>query len=111
MLTLQTSRNIMCTLVAIVVILRSLECIWCGIELVSQVLISKSLEVYLCNLNRGDHGSWDLPLHLGFQVLNPKYAMDAHMMTFFGAEVWKLCGDLGRAKVGSNSQQILRFFA
>ena len=31
----------------------------------SQVLSPKSHEVNPCNLNRQEHGSWDLPLHTG----------------------------------------------
>ena len=51
----------------------------------------KSLEVNMCNLNRRQHESGDLPLHIGFQVLNPEYDMDAYMATLFGGEAWDMC--------------------
>jgi hypothetical protein len=64
----------------------------------SQVLSPKSLEVNPCNLNCQDHGSWDLPLDMGSQVLHLDYDMDAYMATFFGGEAWDLCCELGSAK-------------
>jgi hypothetical protein len=48
----------------------------------SQVLIPKSLEINPCNLNCREHESWDLPIHIGSQVLRPKYDMDAYMQHF-----------------------------
>ena len=57
----------------------------------SQVLILKSLEVNLCNLDHCEHGSWDLPLHMRSQVPSPKYDMDAYMTTLYGGEAWDLC--------------------
>ena len=41
-----------------------------SVHIKSQVLNPESLEVNLCNLNRWEHGSWDLPLHVG--VPSPK---------------------------------------
>jgi hypothetical protein len=58
----------------------------------------KSLEVNPCNLNHWEHGSWDFPLHMGSQVLSPKYDMHAYMATLFEGEAWDLCCELGRAK-------------
>jgi hypothetical protein len=52
---------------------------------------SKSLEVNPCNLNHGEHGSWNLPLHMGSQVLSSKCDMDVHMASLFGGEAWDLC--------------------
>ena len=52
----------------------------------------------MCDLNRSDHGSWDLPLHMGFQTLGPYYDMDAYMITLFGDETGDLCWELGRAQ-------------
>jgi hypothetical protein len=52
----------------------------------SQVLRVKSLEVSPCNLNHLEHGSWDLPIPMGSQVLSFKYDMDACMATLFGGE-------------------------
>jgi hypothetical protein len=39
----------------------------------------KLLEVNMCNLHRWEHGSWDLSLQSGFQVLSPNSDMDACM--------------------------------
>ena len=64
----------------------------------SQVLSPKSHEVNLCDLNHWEHGSWDLPLHMGSQVLSLSYDMDAYMATLFGGEAWDLCCELGWAK-------------
>ena len=57
----------------------------------SQDLGPKSLEVNPCNLKCWDHRSWYLPLHMGSQVLSPKYDMDAYMITLFGGETWDSC--------------------
>ena len=48
-------------------------------------LVPKSLEVNPSNLNRWQHGSWDLPLHIREQVHvpSPKYDMDAYMTTIW----------------------------
>ena len=61
----------------------------------SQVLSPVSLEVNPCNLRCWEHGSWDLPLHTWFQILSPKYDMDAHMARVFEGEAWDLCSELG----------------
>ena len=57
----------------------------------SQVLVPKSLEVNMGNLNHGVHGSWDLPLHGMSQVLSLKYDIVAYMATLLGGEAWGLC--------------------
>ena len=72
----------------------------------------KSLEVNLCNLNGWGHGSWDLSLHIGFQVPSPKYDMDVCMATLSGGETWDLCWELGLSFSSTQlSTQVLRFFA
>ena len=38
-----------------------------------------SLEVDPCNLSRREHGSCDLPLHTGSQVLSPQNDMDVYV--------------------------------
>ena len=53
----------------------------------SQVLSLKSLEANACNLSCWEHGSRDLSLHIGSQVLIPKYDMDAYMATLFGVRL------------------------
>ena len=57
----------------------------------SQVLSPSSLDVNPSDLNHREHESWDLPLHMGSQVLIPKYDVDAYMATLFGGEVRDLC--------------------
>ena len=44
-----------------------------------------------CNLSHWEHGGWDLPLHMGPQVLSPKFDMNAYMVTLFGGEAWDVC--------------------
>ena len=63
-----------------------------------QALGTKSLEFNPYNLNHWERGSWDLPLHTRFQVLSPKYDMDAYMATLSEGEAWDLCRELGREK-------------
>ena len=58
----------------------------------------KSLEVKPCNLNHWEHESWDSPLHMGSQVLNPKYDTYAHTAKLFEGDGWDLCWELSRAK-------------
>ena len=70
----------------------------CYISHGSQVLCSKSLKVNPHNLNRWEHGSWDLSLHTGSPVLRPNNDMNAYMATLFGGEAWNLCWELGWAK-------------
>ena len=64
----------------------------------SQVPSPKPLEFNMCNLNRWEHGSWDLPLYTGSQVLSPKYDMDAYMTTFFEGETGGLALRVGSSK-------------
>jgi hypothetical protein len=63
-----------------------------------KVLSPKSLELNPCNLNCWEYGSWDLWVHIGFQVPSPKYDMDAYMVTLFEGGAWDLCWGFGRAK-------------
>jgi hypothetical protein len=70
----------------------------------TEVVGPKSLEVDPCNLSHWEHGSWDLPLHIGSQGLTLKYDMDAYIATFFGDEAWDIWWELGRTKPRSNSQ-------
>ena len=71
---------------------------WGPVHVRSQVPSPKSREVNQCNLNRWEHGSWDLPLHTGLQVPSSRYDMDVCMAPRFGGEAWDLCWELGRAK-------------
>jgi len=45
-----------------------------------------------------EYGIWDLPLHMGFGVLNSKYDMDTYMATLFGGEAHDLCYSFGSSK-------------
>ena len=58
--------------------------------------VPSHLRVNPCNLDCWEHGSWDLPLYIGSQVLSPKYNMDAYMATLIGGEAWDLCWELNR---------------
>ena len=51
-------------------------------------------QVNWCNASCWDHESWDSPLHMGPQVLSPKY----EMATLFEGEAWDLSWELGWAK-------------
>ena len=57
----------------------------------SQVLSHESLEVNLYNLNHREHENWNLPLHMGSQVLSHEYNMDVYLTTLFEGEAWNLC--------------------
>jgi hypothetical protein len=71
----------------------------------------KSHMVNLCNLNRWEHGSWDLPCHTGSQVPRSKYDMDGYMATLFRGEAWDLCCKLGWAKSYTQlSTRVLQIF-
>ena len=48
-----------------------------------QVLGCSLLQVNPCNLNHLEHGSLDIPLHMGSQVLSHRYYMDDYMATLF----------------------------
>ena len=67
-----------------------------SVHMGSEVVSLKSLKVNLCNLNRWEHGSWDLPLHMGSLILSPMYDM-THMPT------WQLFLDV-RRKARPNTQ-------
>ena len=51
----------------------------------SQVLGPNSFEFNPCNLGYWEYESWDLSLHMGYQVLNPKYDTNAYMAT----SIWR----------------------
>jgi hypothetical protein len=56
----------------------------------SQVLSLKSLEVNHTILAIEKHGSWDLSVHTGSEILISKYDVDVYMTTLFGGEAWDL---------------------
>ena len=49
----------------------------------SQVLKLNSLKLNSNNLSHWEYESWDLPLHMGSQVLSLNYDVDVYMATFF----------------------------
>ena len=95
----------------IVVIFQNLTCpLWLGWWLKWVVVIRsfmplfshKTQSYFACfpssDLSRWEHGTWDLGLHIGSQVLRPMYDTDEYMATLLKDEAWDLCSELGWAK-------------
>ena len=70
----------------------------------SQVPSLKALEVNLCNLNRREDKSWDLPLHTGSQVLSSKYDINTYIITLLGGEVGTYVESCVDQRAKTNSQ-------
>ena len=58
---------------------------------VFQVLSPSSLEVNPCNLIYEEHGSWDLPIRKGSQVLSHKYDINVYMATLYEGKACDTC--------------------